>query len=102
MTDAAKVSETLHPDFDFIDWPPETDKEETNARAFVSIVNFGDREQSQALCEMIINMTDFHPVLNSAGIPVIQCRVRDLGGMMVQFASMAATNWIEYTIQFEC
>lgn len=82
----------------------EADKEEAEPakKAFVYIVNFGDEAQKKGLCETINNLTLFHAFVNEYGNVLIPCKVSELGGLLSQLSAFPDTNWIEYTVQFEC
>ena len=70
-------------------------------KAWVWVANFGDEEQKKDLCGKINDLTMFHAYINDEGVPVIPCKVRELGELLTIFAKSPATNLIEYTIQFE-
>jgi hypothetical protein len=70
-------------------------------KAWVWIANFGDEGQKKDLCEKINELSMFHAYINDEDVPVIPCKVSELGKLLTIFAKSSATNWIEYTIQFE-
>jgi hypothetical protein len=72
-------------------------------KAYISIQNFGSDTQKADLCEGVANATHsaFAAAVNSAGNVVIACEVTELGGLLEQLSENAATNWIEYTLQFD-
>jgi hypothetical protein len=71
-------------------------------KAWVSVQNFGDWDACTELCEHINQTTFYHAMLGSNGNPVIECRQYELGQLLGILAKDEKTNWIEYTVQFEC
>lgn len=72
-------------------------------KAFLSIQNFGSHQQKLDLCDGIANATHGETVATIAdsGNVVIICEVAELGLLLERLSENAATNWIEYTLQFE-
>lgn len=77
-------------------------KRKTEMKAWVSVQKFGDYETCVELCEYINSTTFYHAILGSNGNVVIQCRQYELGQLLAILAADEKTNWIEYTVQFEC
>lgn len=71
-------------------------------KAYVTIQNFGEAEQKQSICEFIRDVTMFHAYVDDRGNVVMPCQVEELGLLMSQLAGTTGTNWIEYTVQFDC
>lgn len=72
-------------------------------KAFVSIQDFGSDDQKRDLCEGIANAT-FSETTATVGLDgnvVIACDVADLGLLFERLSENSATNWIEYTVQFD-
>jgi hypothetical protein len=71
-------------------------------QAYVSISNFGTDEQKHKLCEDINRVAIFHAYVNDNGVVVVSCLVNELGVFFQKLATDSATNWVEYTVQFDC
>jgi len=72
-------------------------------KVFVSIQNFGDIQQKLDLCDGIANATfgEFAANIAESGNVLITCEVIELGLLLGYLSDNAATNWVEYTIQFD-
>jgi len=71
-------------------------------KAYVAIQNFGDIEDKQALCEHIKASTMFHAYIDDRGNILMPCKVAELGWLFGELAGFRETNWVEYTVQFDC
>jgi hypothetical protein len=70
-------------------------------RTFVTIQNFGSDDQKRDLCAAIDRVAMFHAYVNDHGNVVIPCKVKELGDLFAKLAKDTATNWVEYTVQFD-
>ncbi len=72
-------------------------------KAFVSIQDFGTDDQKRDLCEKIANATSSDSIaeIHRDGNVVIECDVEELGLLLERLSGDTATNWIEYTVQFD-
>jgi hypothetical protein len=71
-------------------------------KAYISVQHFGDASQVQGLCDTINHLTMFHSYVDDKGNAILSCKVAELGGLLAQLASFRETNWVEYTVQFDC
>ncbi len=69
-------------------------------KAFVSIQDFGSDDQKRELCEAIARTTMLPALINGANV-VVECDIAKLGAFFTLLAANTATNWIEYTVQFD-
>lgn len=70
-------------------------------KAIVSIHNFGSDEQKRKLCEDIDRVAIYHAYVNDDGVIVVPCKAAELGDLFSKLAGDPATNWVEYTVQFD-
>lgn len=71
-------------------------------KTYISVQNFGSAEDKQGLCDTINHLTLFHAYIGADDNVKLPCKVAELGGLLAQLASYRETNWIEYTVQFDC
>jgi hypothetical protein len=71
-------------------------------KAYLVVRYFGDVHQNKGLCDTINRLTIATAFIGYEDNPVIKCELSELGGLLLQLASFDETNWIEYTVQFEC
>lgn len=70
-------------------------------QAYVAILDFGDESQKIEICHTIVRVTGFNAHINGTHNVVIPCNPAALGGLFDKLAHDDATNWIEYTVQFQ-
>jgi len=71
-----------------------------NTKAYLAVANFGEEWQQKELALTISNLTGFFTYVHN-GLVVTECRVSELGKLMLDLASYETVNWIEYTIRFD-
>ena len=72
-------------------------------KAYISVQNFGSAEDKQGLCDTINHLTFFHAYVAEDGcVRIVVKKITELGDLLIVLADNAETNWIEYTVQFDC
>lgn len=71
-----------------------------NTKAYVAVANFGEEWQQKELAQTIGDLTGFFTYVHN-GVVVTECRVSELGKLMLDLASYDKVNWIEYTVRLD-
>jgi hypothetical protein len=70
--------------------------------AWIYVDNFGSDQQKRNLCASLMAVAGLAAFVGELeGHVVAECEVSQLGDVFTKLASDAATNWIEYTVQFD-
>ena len=69
-------------------------------KAFVSILDYGDKEALAKLVAILAPMTSIPVSLNQPGSALLVCEPAELGALFIALAENTETDWIEYTVQF--
>ena len=72
-------------------------------KAYVTIQNFGSDEDKRGIADTINHLTFFHAYVDESGlVRIVVKKLTELGDLLTVLAMHDETNWIEYTIQFDC
>ena len=71
-------------------------------KAHVTIQNFGSDEDKRGICDTLNHLTFFHFYIGDQGCVRTSCKLTEIGDLLILLAMTEETNWIEYTVQFDC